>query len=75
METSGGGIMNERVFVFKERPRDNTRPILHAFRESEIKTVVSQLGSENCFLVVNGVETESSFADFVAQLGERVDIK
>ena len=68
--------MAERVFVFKERLRENnTRPLLHAFRESEIKTVVSQLGSENCFLVVNGVETESSFADFVAQLGERVDIK
>lgn len=67
--------MTERVFVFTEERGDKQRPYMYAFRESEINIVKSQLGSQNCFLVVNGIQVQGSFDDFVAMLGERVDVK
>jgi hypothetical protein len=70
--------MNERVFVFTESEGDmkgKTRPYMYAFRESEIKEVRSQRGSQNCYLVVNGLEVNGSFDELVSLLGERVDIK
>jgi len=72
--------MNQRVFVFTEaqssvESRTGTRPFMYAFRESEIKSVCSQRGSQNCYLVVNGLEVSGSFDDLVSLLGERIDIK
>ena len=70
--------MTERVFVFTESERSmdsRTRPYMYAFRESEIKEVRTQRGSQNCYLVVNGLEVNGSFDDFVNLLGERIDIK
>ena len=70
--------MNERVFVFTESEsmmKGRTRPYVYAFRESEIKEVRSQRGSQNCYLVVNGLEVNGSFDELVSLLGERVDIK
>lgn len=70
--------MTERVFVFteSERSMDNrTRPYMYAFRESEIQRVHTQRGSQNCYLVVNGVEVNGSFDDLVNLLGERIDIE
>jgi hypothetical protein len=70
--------MKERVFVFTEAERsmkDRTRPFMYAFRESEINDVRSQWGSQNCYLVVNGIEVRGSFDELVETLGERVDIK
>ena len=73
--------MNERVFVFTEtekslnKTRPLGRPLMYAFRESEIKSVHSQRGSQNCYLVVNGLEVSGSFDDLVNLLGERIDIK
>jgi hypothetical protein len=72
--------MNERVFVFTETEssienRTGTRPFMYAFRESEIKEVRTQRGSQNCYLVVNGLEVNGSFDDLVNLLGERIDIK
>jgi hypothetical protein len=72
--------MTERVFVFAEaqssvKSRTGTRPFMYAFRESEIKSVHSQRGSQNCCLIVNGLEVSGSFDDLVNLLGERIDIK
>ena len=73
--------MTERVFVFTETERSLNktrhlgRPIMYAFRESEIKEIRTQRGSQNCYLVVNGLEVNGSFDDLVNLLGERVDIK
>jgi hypothetical protein len=64
----------ERVFVFKQKVSDSTRPLLYAFRESEIKTIESQWGSQNCYLVINGINVEGSFDSFISALGTRVDI-
>lgn len=72
--------MTERVFVFTEsessmKSRLVTRPFMYALRENEIKEIRTQRGSQNCYLVVNGVEVNGSFDDFVNLLGERIDIK
>lgn len=72
--------MNERVFVFTEsessmKDKMKTRPIMYAFRENEIKEIRTQRGSQNCYLVVNGVEVNGSFDDLVNLLGLRIDIK
>lgn len=74
--------MNERIFVFTESKRSaenshrtSQRPRIYAFRENDIKEIRTQLGSHNCYLVVNGLEVEGSFDELVSKLGERVDIK
>ena len=72
--------MTERVFVFTEaessmKDRLVTRPFMYALRENEIKEIRTQRGSQNCYLVVNGLEVNGSFDDFVSLLGERIDIK
>ena len=72
--------MTERVFVFTEaessmKNRMVSRPFMYALRESEIKWVQTQRGSQNCYLVVNGHEVNGSFDDLVSLLGERIDIK
>ena len=70
--------MTQRVFVFTETEKsmkNRTRPLMYAFRESEIKSVQSQQSSQNCYLVVNGLEVNGSFDDLVNLLGERIDIK
>jgi hypothetical protein len=74
--------MNERIFVFTESKssaqnshRGPTRPRIYALRENDIKEIRTQLGSHNCYLVVNGLEVEGSFDELVSKLGERVDIK
>jgi hypothetical protein len=70
--------MTERVFVFTETEssmKNRTRPFMYAFRESEIREVCTQRGSQNCYLVVNGLEVNGSFDDLVNLLGERVDVK
>ena len=64
----------ERVFVFTKDLQDVRRPLLYALRESEIKTIESQQGSQNCYLVVNGVQVKGSFDSFISALGTRVDI-
>jgi hypothetical protein len=66
----------ERVFVFRQKRSESSydRPTLYAFRESEIKTIESQWGSQNCYLVVNGKTVEGSFDNFISALGTRVDI-
>ena len=72
--------MNERVFVFTEaeshmKGKMKTRPFMYAFRESEIKVVRTQRGSQNCYLEVNGLEVNGSFDELVNLLGLRIDIK
>ena len=72
--------MTERVFVFTEeltekQRSDYVRPRLYAIPESKIVSVESQRGSQNCYLVVNGIRVQGSFEDFVTTLGERIDIK
>ncbi len=72
--------MSERIFVFTESTRQMnthgaTRPRMYAFRESEIAEVMTQWGSQNSYLKVNGIEVEGSFDQLVKLLGERVDIK
>jgi hypothetical protein len=70
--------MTERVFVFTETEssmKNRTRPFMYAFRESEIKEIRTQRGSQNCYLIVNGHEVNGSFDDFISLLGERVDVK
>lgn len=69
--------MIDRVFVFKQKVPNSynkQRPLLYAFKESEIKTIESQQGSQNCYLAINGLEVEGSFDDFIRALGTRVDI-
>lgn len=63
-----------RVFVFKSRKVGYDRPILYAFPEDQIHTLKSQMGSENCYLEINGVELNASFESMVAVLGERVNM-
>ena len=75
-----GQRMGERVFVFTEAERSMkerwaSRPFMYAFRESEIKDIRTQRGSQNCYLVVNNLEVNGSFDDLVNLLGERIDIK
>lgn len=72
--------MNERIFVFTETERSMkgkmaARPFMYAYRESEIKEVRTQRGSQNCYLEVNGLEVNGSFDELVNLLGERIDIK
>lgn len=72
--------MNQRVFVFTEAEssvenRTGTRPLMYAFCENQIKSVHTQRGSQNCYLVVNGHEVNGSFDDLINLLGERIDIK
>lgn len=72
--------MRERVFVFEvelsTKERENyVRPRIFALRESEIQTVESQCGSQNCYLVVNGTRVCGSFDWLVKELGERVDVR
>jgi hypothetical protein len=75
-------MMNERIFVFTESKssaknsfRTSERPRKYAIRESEIKMIRTQLGSERVYLVVNDLEVEGTFDELVGLLGERVDIK
>ena len=72
----------ERIFVFTESKssakksfRTEARPRKYAIRESEIKTIRTQLGSERVYLVVNDLEVEGAFDGLVKLLGERVDVK
>jgi hypothetical protein len=72
--------MTEQIFVFTEsessmKNRTGTRPFMYALPKSEVKSVHSQRGSQNCYLVVNGLEVNGSFDDLVSLLGERIDIK
>ncbi len=60
-----------RIFVF-ERVGER-RPRLLAFPEHEIKTIESQRGSENAYLLVNGVEVQGSFDVLIDALGTRVN--
>ena len=60
----------ERIFVFTESPRSAKnsfrsadRPRKYAFRESEIKEIYTQVGSEQNYLMVNGIEVEGTFND------------
>lgn len=66
--------MKKRVFVFKEVSEPHVRPMLYAFPEDKIVSVKSQWGSQNCYLVVNGIEVHGSFDNFVKVLGERIDV-
>jgi hypothetical protein len=72
----------ERLFVFTESKRSaqnsfrtSERPRKYAFRESEIKEIYTQVGSEQNYLMVNGIEVEGTFDNLIQQLGERVDVK
>lgn len=67
-------IPPQRIFVFKEKSKAGGRPYLYAVPERDIVTIRSQWGSQNCWLVVNGIEVEGSFDQLVGMLGERVDI-
>ena len=74
--------MTERVFVFTESQssvrnshRGPDRPRKYAIRECDIKTIRTQVGSENVYLVVNDLEVEGTFDELVKLLGERVDFK
>lgn len=70
----------ERIFVFRETERrananQRQRTLMYAFAESKITSIESQWGSQNCYLVINGIEVEGSFDVFIELLGLRVDIK
>jgi len=72
----------ERIFVFTESKnsasnsfRGPARPRRYAIRESEIKVIRTQLGSEREYLVINDLEVEGTFDALIQQLGERVDVK
>jgi len=73
--------MTDRVFVFTETENSmknkclRTSPFLYALRENEIKEIRTQRGSQNCYLIVNGLEVNGSFDDLVTLHGERIDIK
>lgn len=72
--------MIERVFVFQESPDSKksagrNRALKYAIPESKIVEIRSQYGSENCYLVINGIEVYGSFDDFVKLLGERVNFE
>ena len=71
----------ERLFVFTESKRSAQnsvrgadRPRKYAFREKEIKDIYTQVGSEQNYLMVNGIEVEGTFDELVRQLGETVVI-
>jgi hypothetical protein len=71
----------ERIFVFTESKRSaqnsfrtSERPRKYAIRESEIKEIYTQVGSERVYLMVNGIEVEGTFDSLIRQLGERVDV-
>lgn len=65
--------MNEQVFVFKVKNKDNSRPYLYAVPSSKIEMIESRYGSQNVYLVINGVEVEGSFDEFLKLFGDRVD--
>jgi hypothetical protein len=67
--------MNDNVFVFKLRRRNaNDRYRLWAVPRHAIQTIETQMGSQNVYLLVNGVEVEGSFDEFIKQLGTRIDV-
>lgn len=72
--------MTERIFVFTESKRSAgnsfrgaASPRMYAIRESEIKTIRTQVGTTS--LVVNDLDVVGDFDELVALLGERVDVK
>ena len=71
----------DRIFVFTESQRSAgnsfrgaARPRRYAFRESEIKEIYTQVGSEQNYLMVNGIEVEGTFDNLIRQLGEKVEV-
>lgn len=69
--------MSDRVFVFRKKHKNEPywRAELIAIPESKIQTIESQRGSENCYLVVNGIEMhQGSFDDLLKHFSERIDI-
>jgi hypothetical protein len=71
----------ERLFVFTESKRSaqnsfrtSERPRKYAFRESEIKEIYTQVGSEQTYLMVNGIEVEGTFEGLIRQLGKKVEV-
>lgn len=70
---------DERIYVFTEEHHSmtaggRTRPLMWAIPHSQINTISSQWGSQNCYLVVNGLTVRGSFDELVSQMGVRVDI-
>lgn len=64
----------KRIFVFKQKNYNSgKRDSLYAVPEDLIQSIASQKGSENCHLIVNGIEVQGSFDELLKILGERVD--
>lgn len=64
--------MSERLYVFVgvvPRNKSYERPRVYAWPASAITSVESQVGSENCYLRINGVEVDGSFDAFVREWG------
>jgi len=65
----------DKIFVFTQINRTgNSRPYLLAIPEKKINSIESQMGSENVYLKVNGIEVEGSFNYLVSFFGDRMDI-
>lgn len=63
--------MTERLYIFRaKKPTGwygDYRPQIYAWPASAITSVKSRVGSENCYLLINGVEVEGSFDAFVRE--------
>ena len=64
----------KRIFAFKKKNYNSgKRDSLYAVPEDLIQSIESQKGSENCHLIVNGIQVQGSFDELLKTLGERVD--
>lgn len=69
-------LNRNRVFVFTlPLARGETRNRVIAIPEQHITILETCIGSQNCYLKVNGIETTSSFTELVNLMGERHDVK
>lgn len=66
--------MSERLYIFHAKKPvgpdgwyGHFRPLIYAWPASAITSVQTLSGSENCYLLINGVEVEGSFETFVRE--------
>jgi len=57
-----------KIFEFKTIERKGARPHLIAFPADKIKKIESQIGSENVFLKINGIEVNGSYETLLTEI-------
>ena len=57
-----------RIYTFRLKSSENQRPMLLSIPASKIEKIESQVGSQEVFCKVNGIEVDASYNAVIAQL-------